>query len=87
MEEAPENSKESSYSAHANGMNEWMDLTRNTKFTKPLKTIVLLMGESQVEHIWKQMWAAEIRPMVCGLLNTAVQYQTHLKAEVVHNFV
>jgi len=29
MEEAPENSKESSHSAHANGMNEWMnrDLT------------------------------------------------------------
>jgi hypothetical protein len=25
MEEAPENSKESSHSAHANGMNEWMN--------------------------------------------------------------
>jgi len=25
MEEAPENSKESSYSAHANGMNEWVN--------------------------------------------------------------
>jgi len=24
MEEAPENSKESSHSAHVNGMNEWM---------------------------------------------------------------
>jgi len=24
MEEAPENGKESSHSAHANGMNEWM---------------------------------------------------------------
>ena len=24
MEEAPENGEESSYSAHANGMNEWM---------------------------------------------------------------
>ena len=26
MEEAPENGKESPHSAHANGMNEWMDL-------------------------------------------------------------
>jgi hypothetical protein len=68
-------------------LNEWMNLTRKTEFTKPLKTAVLLMGESQVEHIWKKLWAVEIRPMVCGLLNTAVQYQTHLKAEVVHNFV
>ena len=25
MEEAPENGKESSHSAHANGMNGWMD--------------------------------------------------------------
>jgi len=25
MEEAPENSKESSHAAHANGMNEWMN--------------------------------------------------------------
>jgi hypothetical protein len=25
MEEAPENGKESSHSAHANGMNEWMN--------------------------------------------------------------
>ena len=28
MEEAPENSKESSNSAHANGMNEWMNETK-----------------------------------------------------------
>jgi hypothetical protein len=27
MEEAPENGKESSHSAHANGMNEWMNIT------------------------------------------------------------
>jgi len=27
MEEAPENGKESSHSAHANGMNEWDDIT------------------------------------------------------------
>jgi len=27
MEEAPENGKESSNSAHANGMNEWMNYT------------------------------------------------------------
>jgi hypothetical protein len=25
MEEAPENGKESSHAAHANGMNEWMN--------------------------------------------------------------
>jgi hypothetical protein len=29
MEEAPENSKELSHSAHANGMNEWMKFTTN----------------------------------------------------------
>jgi hypothetical protein len=30
MEEAPENGKESSHSAHANGMKEWMDgITNN----------------------------------------------------------
>jgi len=32
MEEAPENGKESSHSAHADGMNEWIDskYTHNT---------------------------------------------------------
>jgi hypothetical protein len=29
MEEAPENGKESSYSAHVNGMNEWMNECSN----------------------------------------------------------
>jgi hypothetical protein len=29
MEEAPENGKELSHSAHANGMNEWMDELTN----------------------------------------------------------
>ena len=32
MEEVPENGKESSHSARANGMNEWMDIICNIKF-------------------------------------------------------
>ena len=31
MEEAPENGKESSHSAHANGMSEWMNEWMNIK--------------------------------------------------------
>jgi hypothetical protein len=34
MEEAPENGKESSHSAHANGMNEWMNVDNNTHSSK-----------------------------------------------------
>ena len=32
MEEAPENSKELSHSAHANGMNEWISLFYSNKY-------------------------------------------------------
>jgi hypothetical protein len=40
MEEAPENSKELSQSAHANGMNEWILKTRTTN-----KDVVCCMKE------------------------------------------
>ena len=45
------------------------------------------MGGTGVERVRKQLRAADVRPMGCGLLNTVVQYQTHPRAEVVHNFV
>jgi hypothetical protein len=34
MEEAPENGKESSHSAHANGMNEWEDIGKFIMFIR-----------------------------------------------------
>ena len=38
MEEAPENGKESSHSAQANGMNEWMNecVSNSNKWLSPL---------------------------------------------------
>jgi hypothetical protein len=43
MEEAPENGKESSHSAHANGMNEWMNA----------KSEIILNIKRNSQHIWK----------------------------------
>jgi hypothetical protein len=43
MEEAPENGKKSLYSAHANGMNEWMNIFNVT--THRIKVNVLFKGQ------------------------------------------
>jgi len=43
MEEAPENSKESSHSAHAKGMNEYKRVILNTHYTSPVDYIKMAL--------------------------------------------
>jgi len=47
MEEAPENGKESSLSAHANGMNECLELTASSKGDRGSTVVNVLCYKSE----------------------------------------
>jgi len=59
MEEAPENGKESSHSAHASGMNLWLDMGYIyiiIFFSNLLKNSGLLFHEALEEKMWSTLF-------------------------------
>jgi len=59
MEEAPANGKESSHSAHANGMNEWIVFQKHNGMSSTKKNTDFVNSNALSQYLW--VWSAHSR--------------------------
>jgi hypothetical protein len=85
MEEAPENGKESSHSAHANGMNEWMNECLNDICYTEMKNLIQFTINVSKSHCLPQcslQLVCEDRAFSVGVdLHVSARRQQHQKCE------